>query len=92
MAAGLPVVAATAGGARDIITERNGRLVPPADPAALAVVIETLVRDADLRRTMGRINREDVKRFTIAGAFTAYYEVYTHLARTERVERGEGGR
>ena len=44
MAAGLPVVASGVGGLPEVLDgERGGLLVPPADPAALAEAIETLV-------------------------------------------------
>jgi glycosyltransferase involved in cell wall biosynthesis len=61
MAAGLPVVATAAGGTPDVVAEgRTGLLVPPRDPCALAEAIESLVRDPDLRHSMGRAGRERV--------------------------------
>lgn len=59
MAAGKPVVAADRGGPRDIVLEgETGYLVNPRDTAALAETIESLLRDPDLARELGRSGRE----------------------------------
>jgi glycosyltransferase involved in cell wall biosynthesis len=42
MATGLPVVATRCGGPEDIVTKATGRLVPTADPAALAQALRTM--------------------------------------------------
>lgn len=52
--AGLPVVATRMGGALEIIDERCGVLVSPDDPPALADALERLIKDAELRRRLGR--------------------------------------
>ena len=53
MAAGLPAVAADAGGLAEAVEDgRTGLLVPPADPGALAEAIERLEGDADLPRRL----------------------------------------
>ena len=55
MAAGLPVVATSVGGIREIIAnEVNGLLVPPGDPGALAAAILRILQDADLARRLSR--------------------------------------
>lgn len=41
---GKPVVATRCGGPEDIVTATNGRLVPPADPAALALALYELLQ------------------------------------------------
>jgi glycosyltransferase involved in cell wall biosynthesis len=51
--AGLPVVTSALGGAREIVTETCGVLVPPAEPAALAAALEPLVRDGERRAALG---------------------------------------
>ncbi len=62
MALGVPVVASFVGGIPEVITDgRNGLLVPPEDPAALAAAIARLGWDADLRRRLG-----DAARWTVA--------------------------
>lgn len=54
MASGLPVVASRTGGIPGILTDgREGLLVEPARPAALAAALEKLVSDPPLRRELG---------------------------------------
>ena len=53
LAAGLPDLAAAAGGAREIVDERCGRLVPPGDAAACARAVAGLLSDAGLRHRLG---------------------------------------
>lgn len=61
MAAGLPVVATAVGGTPEVVVDGvTGLLVPPGTPDVLARAITTLLRDADLRRTMGQASRERV--------------------------------
>lgn len=58
MAAGLPVVAADAGGPAEIIEDgRTGLLTPPGDVAALAAALRRLAADADLCRRLGEGGR-----------------------------------
>ena len=54
MAAGVPVVANRVGGNIELVTEDRGVLVPPNDEEALAGAIDRLLRDAPLRRVLGR--------------------------------------
>jgi hypothetical protein len=54
MTAGLPVVATRVGGMRELVVDgETGLLVPPASPATLAQSLGRLVRDRDLRATLG---------------------------------------
>jgi glycosyltransferase involved in cell wall biosynthesis len=53
LAAGLPVVAAASGGAREVVDGSCGELVPPGDAGALARVLRSLVTNAVLRRQLG---------------------------------------
>lgn len=62
MWAGLPIVTTTVGSNPDIIIDGvNGFLVTPGDLDALRSAISTLVRDSDLRESMGRRNKELVR-------------------------------
>jgi L-malate glycosyltransferase len=59
MAVGLPVVATSTGGAREIIEDGvTGKLVTVGDVAALAEAIGALLRDEEARRGMGARGRE----------------------------------
>ena len=53
LSAGLPVVTTAIGGAREIVDDTCGILVPPHDPSALAATLRRLIRDASLRTRLG---------------------------------------
>jgi glycosyltransferase involved in cell wall biosynthesis len=67
MAAGRPVIASAAGGVIEIVEHgRNGWLVPPGDPAALAEAIETLRGAPALASALVQEARAEVaKRFSV---------------------------
>jgi glycosyltransferase involved in cell wall biosynthesis len=73
-AAGVPIVATTAGGTPEIITSGvNGYLIPPADPAALADKICRLLDSETTRLLMAQAARTKVRD---AFTFTAQSELY----------------
>ncbi len=58
MAVELPVIGTRSGGVPEIVVEgETGLLVQPGDPADLARALTRLVRDADVRRSMGKAGR-----------------------------------
>lgn len=58
---GRAMITTDTSGCRMLVShEQNGLIVPVADAAALADAIERLVRDEDLRRTLGARARQDV--------------------------------
>jgi glycosyltransferase involved in cell wall biosynthesis len=62
MAAGLPVVASRVGGLPEIITAgRDGLLVPPRDPNALAHAVVRMLRDDGLRQRLASEGRKRVR-------------------------------
>jgi glycosyltransferase involved in cell wall biosynthesis len=62
---GLPVVATAVGGIPEIIAQgRNGMLVPPGDPQALAQAILQLAGNARLRRELGRQGARSARQFS----------------------------
>jgi glycosyltransferase involved in cell wall biosynthesis len=63
MAAGKPIVAARAAAVPEVV--RNGILVQPEDPEALADGILRLYRDADLRATLANAGLRDVEQFAM---------------------------
>jgi glycosyltransferase involved in cell wall biosynthesis len=73
LAVGTPVVASRVGGISEIVRDgRDGFLVPPDDPAALADRLSTLLCDANLRRTMAGSARR---------RFVDTYELETNIPR-----------
>jgi glycosyltransferase involved in cell wall biosynthesis len=56
MAAGTPVVAADAGGLRDLVGE-TGLLVPPADPRSIATAVDSILADPSLREELATRGR-----------------------------------
>ncbi|MGD9616034.1 MAG: glycosyltransferase [Alphaproteobacteria bacterium] len=59
MTEGAPVVASRHAGIPEAVAhEATGLLVPPGDPEALAAALRRLVRDPDLRQTLGKRARE----------------------------------
>jgi len=63
MRAGLPVVASDAGGVREAVEhETTGLLVPPEDPHALAMSLDTLLTDSSLRARFGAAGRASYER------------------------------
>jgi glycosyltransferase involved in cell wall biosynthesis len=77
MTAGLPVVAAAAGGPAELIRDGvDGMLFPPADAAALAACLRRLAADSTLRRSLGQTARATSFRFepeTIAAEVMRVY-------------------
>jgi glycosyltransferase involved in cell wall biosynthesis len=58
-ACGKPIVTTDAPGCRDVVVPgKNGFLVPPKDPIALADALKTLALSSDLRQEMGQLSRQ----------------------------------
>ena len=78
MAAGVPVIAANAGGPAEIVTDGvDGILTPPGDVAALAAAMRRLHDDSALRRTLvsgGLIRADHYSPEHTAKALVAVYE------------------
>ena len=84
MASECALIAAGAGGPREVVEDgTNGVLVPPGDPAALAGALERLLADEEERRRLGRRGRETV----LAKHTTA--RMVAHFA--ELIGAGRGG-
>lgn len=64
MATGVPVVSTAVGGMDEVICDDvNGLLVPPLDPASLAVALRRLAADDELRARLGQAARTTVVEF-----------------------------
>lgn len=81
MAAGRPVVASSVGGVPEAVVDGvTGLLVPPGRPDDLAVALERLVADDDLRRRLGDAGRaRAVERFSLEGWRRSHLELYDSL-------------
>jgi glycosyltransferase involved in cell wall biosynthesis len=94
MSCGRPVVGTAVGGLLDTIEPGlTGDLVPPRDPAALAVALAALLRDRDRRRAYGEAGRaRAVERYdwrrVVASTEVVYREVVAEGARAFRRTTG----
>ena len=81
MAFGLPIVGTDIAGVHEQIDHgTNGLLVPPSDPMALADALETLLKDKDLRTSLGSAGRDRIRRdFSIETHVTAMVNLYRDL-------------
>jgi glycosyltransferase involved in cell wall biosynthesis len=78
-----PVVATAVDGTTEVVVDGvTGRLVPPADPRALADALRNVLRDPDAARVMGQAARaRAVARFDLRVQVEATARVYRDLAR-----------
>ncbi|HEU0045048.1 glycosyltransferase family 1 protein [Sphingomonas sp.] len=82
MAAGVPVVAARATGAVDLVEPGvTGFLVPPRDCDAYADAIARIVAEPDLRRSMGQAGHRKAAAFRWDTANQAVLDTYLEVAR-----------
>jgi glycosyltransferase involved in cell wall biosynthesis len=92
MHAGLPIVATDNGGQVDLVRqERNGLLVPPADPGSLAAAIRRLHADRGLAASMSRNNRRDLERLYMSSNAGEYIELFRSMIAAERGESDPAG-
>jgi glycosyltransferase involved in cell wall biosynthesis len=84
MSYGIPVVATATGGTPELLLPGTGLLVPPADPAALADALQTLLRDGKLRDRLGDSGRQRVLEahdiFQVAAELVKEFEAATRTA------------
>ena len=78
MAAGLPMVVTDVGGnAEAVIDGQTGFVVPSKNPKALAVALERLIIDPELRESMGDAGRQRVEEcFTLDACVHAYQALF----------------
>ena len=78
---GLPVIASNVGGLPEVVLDgATGRLVPPADPAALAQALLQLLADRQHWRDMGDAGRRRVERlFAVDTLLSRHLQLYHQL-------------
>ena len=83
MLAGIPVVASNVGGIPEIVVDGDtGFLVPPGDAPALALALERLLGDPDLRAGIAtRSRRVAVQSYTSSAMAAKFEALYRQLAR-----------
>jgi glycosyltransferase involved in cell wall biosynthesis len=80
MATGLPVVATAIDGNAEAVQDgRNGRLVPPSDPAALAQAVSELLGNPPLAVEMGAAGRQRALEFSAQKMVDDIAALYTRL-------------
>ena len=81
MAAGKAVLACSVGGVKEIVTHgKDGLLVEPRDPAALAAAMLRLARDRRLRERLGRRARGRARHFDWSEVAARYRRLYASLS------------
>ncbi|HRV93205.1 MAG TPA: glycosyltransferase [Anaerolineae bacterium] len=83
MAAGLPVVATAVGGTPEVVQNgQTGILVPPGDHQSLAIALERLITEPDLRLKMGQAGLNRIQQaFTVEQMVEKYHNLYFQLIR-----------
>jgi len=80
MAAGLPVVCYDSGGQADFLSDgETGWLVPLNDLSRFTERCAALIRDRDLRGTVGRANLARVEEYYIEACATRYETAFAHI-------------
>lgn len=89
MAAGLAIVATRISGNRDVITdEKNGLLVKPGDPSAIAQGVSRMLDDSGMRDTFREQALTDVQPYSwtaIAGQYVETYRDAIRIAKSSRM-------
>ncbi len=82
MAIGRPIVTTNVPGCREcVVEEENGFLVPDKDAEALAVALQKLLNDKELREKMGRASREIMtNHFSLRSVLDQTYAFYQSIS------------
>jgi glycosyltransferase involved in cell wall biosynthesis len=79
MAAGVPIVASTAGAIPEVVGDGPALLVPPYDPMALAGAINRVLADPDAAAAMGAAGRERATAFSWERSAATLERVYDEV-------------
>jgi glycosyltransferase involved in cell wall biosynthesis len=85
MSYGLPVVATRVGALREILQDgEHGFLVPPRDPAALALALRRLIEDPALRRRIGESNARQARaQYDVGLVARQLHHILRHVTHAE---------
>jgi len=90
MAAGVPVVACRVGGNEELIHDgENGFLVPSGNAEEMAERIERLVRQPELRKSLGATARRDAQRFSVERVCAEYEDFYSSLLEEKGIRQAD---
>lgn len=85
MAAGVPIVAAAEGGPAEIVTDGvDGLLVRPGDPQVLAVALQRLAQDADLRVSLQAAGKATAERYRPERTAGGLLDIYRSVLRATK--------
>ena len=80
MESGLPVIATSVGGIIDTLkNEKNGLIVPPNNPEAIAKAIQRIIFDGELKRKIVENSKLTVKEFAPSTIAQKYYEIFKKI-------------
>ena len=92
MLVGRAVVASEVGGLRDTVEDgTTGLMVPPGDPGALAVALDSLLDDPETRQRMGETGRLRARQFEAAAVVPRVVEIFKDVL-LSRSDTQAGGR
>ena len=79
MASGLPVVSGISGGTKDIVDDgKNGYILDATDVKKLAVCINKIIQDDDLRKNMGAVALKTSYQYSYETIAESYYKLLEH--------------
>lgn len=80
MAAGIPIVASSVGGVPDVLSETEGRLVPPGDPIALSQAIRAVHSDVgEAEQRAAEARRRLTSDFALEPWLARYEDIYRRI-------------
>lgn len=80
MACGVPVIASRVDSIPELIEDgRDGTLVPPDDPAALAQALAELLKDTETRARLGNQARSRAEQFSLTTMIDAHQRLYREV-------------
>ena len=80
VAAGLPIACTDVGGCAELVEDgRNGFLLPPRDPAALAAALQRLVNNPELVPKLANGSRQTARDYTLEACVTSHEALYSSL-------------